>query len=329
MAPTFYLDFLYDENDVLYGFVKDKTEKYFYVRDFLQNIIGLIDTNGKLVVKYDCTAYGKVTVLQDTKGLAEINPFLYKGYYFDRESGMFYCHTRYYVPEWCRWLNADNIAYLRIDDLTQTSLFIYCGNNPISGIDTEGTKLSKRGKSWLKIGLSIALVLGFAVATVATGGLATAIGAVCASAAIGGAVGLATGVINGAIEGKESGDYLESIANNAFLSTASGTMSGLLAQSGFGLATQVIGNVVISGGTYWASCKLNGVTPNSVDFGISVLGGGLSSLVGDGIARRYSSPMNVLFKAPVVSACGLLQSALIGAAGGEFATAFSKLWRWL
>lgn len=112
IAPSYRLDFLYDENDELFGFIKDGSSKYSYVRDFLQNITGIIDSSGKFVVKYNCSAYGNVSVLQDTNGLASINPFLYKGYYFDKESGMFYCHTHYYVPDWCRWLCVDGFVQM-------------------------------------------------------------------------------------------------------------------------------------------------------------------------------------------------------------------------
>ena len=37
------LDFLYDENGNLYGFIKDNTDKYFYIRDAFQNILGIVD----------------------------------------------------------------------------------------------------------------------------------------------------------------------------------------------------------------------------------------------------------------------------------------------
>ena len=131
IAPNYRLDFLYDENDMLYGFVKDGSAKYFYARDMLQNILGIIDTNGSPVVIYQYTAYGTSTVLQDTAGLASINPFRFKGYYFDNESGMYYCHTRYYVPEWCRWLNADSLIYFTTYTRKNLNLWEYANNTPI------------------------------------------------------------------------------------------------------------------------------------------------------------------------------------------------------
>ena len=54
------LDFLYDEYDNLYGFIKDNSEKYLYIRDQLQNIIGITDINGKIVVKYSYDAWGAI-----------------------------------------------------------------------------------------------------------------------------------------------------------------------------------------------------------------------------------------------------------------------------
>ena len=139
IGPDYRLDFLYDENGQLYGFIKNGTYKYFYVRDILKNILGIIDSSGNLVVKYNCTAYGNCTVTLDTDdGLANLNPFRYKGYYYDRESDMYYCHSRYYVPEWCRWLNADSPNFLQPESLNGMNLFTYCGNDPVNCVDPTG-----------------------------------------------------------------------------------------------------------------------------------------------------------------------------------------------
>ena len=62
----------------------------------------------------------------------------YKGYYYDEESEMYYCISRYYVPEWCRWLNADNPLYNDFEENTVLNLFVYCRNNPITDRDETG-----------------------------------------------------------------------------------------------------------------------------------------------------------------------------------------------
>ena len=101
--PTYRNDFLYDENGNLFGFIHNRTEKYFYIRDILQNILGIINSSGNIVVKYIYDAYGKL--LSTTGTLASTigiyNPFKYKGYYYDVETQLFYCNSRYYSPELC------------------------------------------------------------------------------------------------------------------------------------------------------------------------------------------------------------------------------------
>ena len=134
------LDFLYDENGMLYGLIKDNSSKYFYVRDYLQNILGIVDQNGKLVIKYKYDAYGNNKGIEDTSGcnLGTRNPFRYKGYYYDDDAEMYYCKSRFYVPKWRRWLNNDSINYLEPQNITCLNLFAYCNNNPVMYVDENG-----------------------------------------------------------------------------------------------------------------------------------------------------------------------------------------------
>ncbi len=134
------LDFLYDENGMLYGLIKDNSSKYFYVRDYLQNILGIVDQNGKLVVKYKYDAYGNSKGIEDTSGIGigSYNPFRYKGYYYDDDTEMYYCKSRFYVPKWRRWLNSDSIDYLEPQNITCLNLFAYCNNNPVMYVDENG-----------------------------------------------------------------------------------------------------------------------------------------------------------------------------------------------
>ena len=68
------------------------------------------------------------------------NPYRFKGYYYDEETGMYYLKSRYYQPEICRFISADNEDVL-IDthvDLANKNLYLYCDNNPISRLDETG-----------------------------------------------------------------------------------------------------------------------------------------------------------------------------------------------
>ena len=107
ITPSYKLDFLYDENDELFGFIKDNDTKYFYVKDILGNVIGIVDENGTLVAKYSYAAFGNTTITLNQSGIASVNPFRFKCCYQDDESGMYCINGRYYIPEWGRWLTLD------------------------------------------------------------------------------------------------------------------------------------------------------------------------------------------------------------------------------
>ena len=140
IGPRNRLDFLYDENGILYGLIKDSSRKYFYIRDFMSNILGLVDNSGNILVKYKYDAYGNRISITDTSGcdLGNINPFRYKGYYYDDDAQMYYCKSRFYVPSWHRWLNSDSISYLEPKNITSLNLFTYCNNNPVMYVDENG-----------------------------------------------------------------------------------------------------------------------------------------------------------------------------------------------
>ena len=87
---------MYDENSCLYGFVKDKEENYLYIRDSLQNILGIADTNGKIVVKYSYDAWGLIRKIEDssTSNIGDLDLFRYKDY-CDTKTGIYYCKSRH------------------------------------------------------------------------------------------------------------------------------------------------------------------------------------------------------------------------------------------
>ena len=143
---------------------------YYYVRNGQGDVVRLIDGSNNTVVEYAYDSWG--TPLSTTGTLATTlgvqNPFRYRGYVYDAETGLYYVTSRYYDPEIGRFLNADNIGYLGAgSNLTGYNLFAYCGNNPVTGYDPAGTldwgNLFK-GSGWLAVGVT-AIAVGVSVLT--------------------------------------------------------------------------------------------------------------------------------------------------------------------
>ncbi len=139
--------FHYNENGEVIGF-NYKDSEYIFERDITRNINSILDITGKEMVKYTYTAYGEVTkakasgLTTDEEELAselmEENIILYKGYVYDNVSHLFYCNSRYYSPELCRWISPDSIDYLEPGSINGLNLYCYCYNNPIMNIDPSG-----------------------------------------------------------------------------------------------------------------------------------------------------------------------------------------------
>ena len=124
----------------------------------------------------------------------------YKGYYFDEETGFYYCKSRYYVPEWCRWLNADSPSYLKPYSATGNNLFTYCENNPVMGYDPNGTfDWNRDAKQVLGVCAIIGLT-AFAIIVAATNSIPLS------GLAIGTALGLATNVTSQVVGNVKDGE---------------------------------------------------------------------------------------------------------------------------
>ncbi len=113
------------------------TEQYFYVRNAQGDIIGIINSIGKQVVSYTYDTWGKLISITGDKALGEKNPYRYRGYRYDTETGYYYLQSRYYNPEWGRFLNADGLVSTGQGMLAH-NMFIYCLNNPASNKDDNG-----------------------------------------------------------------------------------------------------------------------------------------------------------------------------------------------
>ena len=92
------------------------------------------------MVNYVYDAWGQVSLggtPWNWVALGELNPFRYRGYYYDTESGLYYLNSRYYDPEIGRYINAD--GYISTGQgIISNNMFSYCGNNPIMRADPSG-----------------------------------------------------------------------------------------------------------------------------------------------------------------------------------------------
>jgi len=167
--------FNYNEQDGLIGF-ENNNNQYFYVRVLLGKITEVIDSTGLEMVTYKYDAWGnwinKISAPNRTSlgnTLVELNPFIYKGYYYDSETDWYYLKSRYYCPVLSRFINIDSIDYLKPGNIDGVNLFSYCGNNPIMNQDESGSKW------WKKALIAIAIIAVTAVIASA-GGAAALVG---------------------------------------------------------------------------------------------------------------------------------------------------------
>ncbi len=71
---------------------------YYYGKDLQRNIMYIYDASGILKAVYLYDAWGNHTINETVEGLGTINPFRYRGYYYDTETGLYYLQSRYYDP---------------------------------------------------------------------------------------------------------------------------------------------------------------------------------------------------------------------------------------
>ena len=111
---------------------------YAYVKSLQGDIVALLNGAGNVVVSYVYDAWGapigKSGSMAETLG--SVQPFRYRGYVFDEETGLYYLRSRYYNPGWGRFVNAD--VLIGAGKLLSHNLFAYCDNVPVSFSDKHG-----------------------------------------------------------------------------------------------------------------------------------------------------------------------------------------------
>ena len=176
------------------------------------------------------------------ENVLKLNPFRYRGYYFDEETKLYYLINRYYDPETGRFLSADDVSYLDPETIGGLNLYAYCNNNPVMNIDPEGTFFLTA----LLIGALVGVVIGGTVAGIkaAEEGLEgwDLVGEVAKGALIGGATGAVGGAGIGLIG-----------AGAAAIGGGSMALIGGATLSGGAAAVAATGAIVVGAGASVAS----------------------------------------------------------------------------
>ena len=240
------LTFIYDEKNtpigILYrenSYEEGKFDEYYFTKNLQGDIIGIYDVTGAIVASYAYDAWGnhfvynatgEIVEEEQTNFIGNINPFRYRGYYYDTESDFYFLNARYYDPEVKRFINADTKISSVGGDINGYNLYSYCFNNPIKYDDSMGT-WPKWLENVVKAVVVVAVVVSAVAVVTATGGAAAVVAGV--------ALGTASGALVGGIANEAKG---ESFINGA----AGGAVNGLVQSVGGALAPGI--GTIVGGG---------------------------------------------------------------------------------
>ena len=250
------LEFVYDDGNQPFAMIYkhgQTTELYYYVLNAQGDVIALLNSAGSLVASYNYGAWGNYSV-HDDKGakitkasfIGHINPLRYRGYYYDRETRLYYLQSRYCDFANCRFINADTFATTDANGFLSANMFAYCENNPVMRTDEDGEV------AHIIVGAIIGVAFQY----------------VCDVAS-----GLRAGhslseALNPGTVGSTYADYIAAAA------------SGALAASGIGAVGAVAANTMFSSVTYLADRSIKNEKVNGAEWLEATATGFISGIIG-------------------------------------------------
>ena len=198
------LHFFYDAQNKPAVVVYNGTA-YAYLKNLQGDIVAILNGSGNAVVTYVYDAWGRPISKTGSMAstLGTLNPFRYRSYVYDEETGLYYLESRFYCPALCRFINCDATDNLGIGTVVLSfDLYTYCSSNPVRNADPTGEfaigalLLSAVG-SMIGGAIAGAIIGGvsYVVSTAISGdefsasGMAHAVGLGAVSGAVGGLIG--------------------------------------------------------------------------------------------------------------------------------------------
>ena len=236
---------------------------YFLMTNTQGDVIAIYSQDGVKIYTYEYDAWGnllKGTNTADGGYMADAyNPFRYRGYYWDWEIGLYYTNSRYYNPQWGRFISADipEVSAAEPDSVLRYNLYAYCLNNPVNLTDKDGT-----WPSWAtKLIVGTALAVAAVAITVATAGTGTA-AIIPAAMAVGKTLvaGVAIGATSKVVENRIStGSW-----DGSFEAAVDGASTGYMV-AGIGAFASAATNALQLAGTIPKRVKLDKILNNPED----------------------------------------------------------------
>ena len=255
--------------------VKYNGTSYYYVTNAFGDVLAIIDNSCNELVTYTYDTWGNIISISGTMAstLGKYNPFRYRGYVYDQETGLYYLQSRYYNPDICRFISADSISYLGADGTPVSyNLFAYCGNNPVMYSDPTG-HIPEWLSATLKIAGGAVIIAGCIAGSIFSGGTLSVVLA-------GAAIGATAGGVGAGISTAISGGDIHNFANAFLVSTATGAISGAIAAGQWGTLAQAGINAALGTTNYAVTQKMNGGKITLVGLAANALIGGACGFIG-------------------------------------------------
>ena len=142
--------YMYDDNGLPVGmqyrntaYAANAFDTYWFEKNLQGDIVAVYNASGTKLISYTYDAWGNFTTTYSNGGAstsAIYNPFRYRSYYYDTETGLYYVSSRYYDPAIGRFISPDTTDILTATPmgLTDKNLYAYCDNNPVVRVDRNG-----------------------------------------------------------------------------------------------------------------------------------------------------------------------------------------------
>ena len=169
------INYYYDSDGTVLGIGYKKgtndEKHYFFEKNAFGDVIAVYrNSDSVLIGTYEYDLWGnpisvkEAATGRDTDGILGKNPFRYRCYYYDTETGFYYLNSRYYDPQTKRFISADNQLAETGASVIGYNLYAYCDNSPLGAVDYDGHFA-------ITIAAGVTVSVGFILSVAAVGAL--------------------------------------------------------------------------------------------------------------------------------------------------------------